>query len=71
MKPVHAAAALEPPAIACLKGELMLKYKVSQVVVIQYFFRGRVKDKKNSGTQVTATITSFFHISSTFFGILF
>lgn len=46
MKPVHTAAALEPSAVACFKGELMLKYKAIQVVVTQYFFRGRVKNKK-------------------------
>lgn len=46
MKPVHAAAALEPAALACFKGELMLKYKVILVVVTWCLFRGRVKDKK-------------------------
>lgn len=46
MKPVHAAAALEPSAAACFKGELMLKYKALQVVVTQYFFRRRVENKK-------------------------
>jgi len=32
-------------AIACFKGEFMLKYKVTLIAVTGYFLRGRVKGK--------------------------
>lgn len=70
-EPVHAAAALEASAIACFKGECMLKYKVIQLVVTQYFFTGRVKDKKTLEHKPLPPPQAFFHISSTFFRILF